>query len=112
MENITAKEIKQLSKAYNNRFNFLQNSIFINKEAGLILFVEYLKYLRDSILLCEYSSESKYSIVKLASINMAIAEFEAYTQTLDKQQKTFHWNNFCELFRQNMEDWLKIDDSV
>ena len=107
-----AKEVKQLNKAYNNRFNYLQKSIFVNKDAGLVLFIEYLKYLRDSIVLAEYSSELESSKTKIATIITAIAEFDAYKQTKDNQQKNFHWNNFCELFKQNMEDWLKIDDPV
>ena len=109
---MTAKEIKQLNKAYNDRFNFLQKGIFINKEAGLKLFVEYLKYLRDLVVLSNYPKESEYSKIQMASIITAIAEFDAYTQMQDSRQKTFHWNNFCELLKQNMEDWLKIDDSV
>ena len=109
---MTTKEIKQLNKAYNARFNCLQKSIFVNKDAGLALFIEYLKYLRDSIVLNEYNTESEASKIKIASIIAAIAEFEAYKQTQDIKQKTFHWNSFCELFKQNMEDWLKIDDSV
>ena len=107
-----AKETKQLNKAYDTRFKRLQNSIFVNKEAGLLLFAEYLKYLRDLIILSEYSNESEDSKVKMASIITTVAEFDAYKQAQDGQQKTFHWNNFCELFKQNMEDWLKIDDSV
>ena len=109
---MTAKEIKQLNRAYSNRFNVIQKNLFINKETGLIFFVEYLKYLRDSIVLNEYSKESEDSKVKMASIITVIAEFEAYKQAQEDKQKTFHWNNFCELFKQNMEDWLKIDDSV
>lgn len=109
---MTTKEAKQLNKAYKKRFNYLQKGFFENKEIGLTLFVEYLKYLRDCIVLCEYNSELERSKVKMASIIAAIAEFEAYTQTQKDKQKTFHWNTFCELLKQNMEDWLKIDDSV
>ena len=103
---------KQLNKAYSNRFDFLQKSIIINKEAGLVLFVEYLKYLRDLTVLNEYNKNLEHSEEKITSIMAAIAEFDAYKKTQESQQKTFHWNNFCELFKQNMEDWLKIDDSV
>ena len=106
------KEIKQLKNAYSTRFNLLYKSIFVNKDAGILFFIEYLKYLRDSIVLTEYGNESEDSKVKIASIIAAIAEFEAYGQAHELQQKAFHWNNFCELFKQNMEDWLKIDDSV
>lgn len=106
------REVHRLNKAYKNRFDYLQKSIFVNKDAGLGLFIEYLKYLRDSLILNEYNKEYESSKVKMASIIAAIAEFEAYKQIQDSQQKTFHWNNFCELLKQNMEDWLKIDDSV
>jgi hypothetical protein len=109
---MTTKEINQLNKAYKNRFNCIQKSIFINKEAGLLLFVEYLKYLRDSIVVNEYTQKYEDSKVKMASIITATAEFDAYRQARDNKQKAFHWNNFCELFKQNMGDWLKIDDSV
>ncbi len=109
---MTVKEINQLNNAYSKRLTFLQKSIFINKDAGLTLFVEYLKYLRDLIVLNDYNKEAEDSKIKMAAIITAIAEFEAYKQTKDDQQKTFHWSNFCELLKQNMEDWLKIDDSV
>lgn len=109
---MAANKIKQLNKAYNSRFNHLQKAIFVNKEAGLLLFTEYLKYLRDSIILTEHGKYSENSKIKVASIITAIAEFDAYKQAQDPQQKVFHWKTFCELFKQNMEDWLKIDDSV
>ena len=109
---MTVRERKQLNKAYNDRFSFIQQDIFVNRAAGLTLFIEYLKYLRDSIVLNEYDKACEGSKIKIASIITAIAEFDAYTQAQDNQQKTFHWNSFCELFKQNMEDWLKIDDSI
>lgn len=109
---MTKKEIKQLNKAYEISFDRLQKSIFTDKKNGFVLFTEYLKYLRDSIVLQEQYEESDNAKLKLATIITAIAEFDAYKQTQDTKQKTFHWNNFCELLKQNMEDWLKIDDSV
>ena len=47
--------------------------------------------------------------MKLATIITAVAEYEASITT---NQKAFHWNNFCELVKQNMEDWLELNDSV
>lgn len=109
---MTAKETKQLHKAYKSRFNFLQKSFFINKESGLLIFVEYLKYLRDILILEEYNKEFENYKVKIASVIAAIAEFDAYKQAQERKQKIFHLDNFCELLKQNMEDWLRIDDSV
>ena len=109
---MTAKETKHINKVYKYRLNFLQKNFFVNKETGLALFVEHLKYLRDTIVLSEYNIGAENSKIKIASIIAAIAEFDAYKQASDNQQKSFHWNSFCELLTQNMEDWLKIDDSV
>ena len=109
---MTAKEVKQLNKAYKNRLNSIQKSLFENRHVGLTLFGEYLRYLRDSIIISEYNNGLENSKIKMATITAAVAEFDAYLQTQDDKQKTFHWSTFCELLNQNMEDWLKIDDSV
>ena len=105
---MTVKEIKHLNKAYNSRFRCLQKSIFVDKEAGLFLFIEYLKYLRDSIIINEYSGESEQSKLNIASIIATISEFDAYRHAQNNTQRAFHWNSFCELLKQNMEDWLNI----
>jgi hypothetical protein len=47
--------------------------------------------------------------MKLATIITTVAEYEA---SLTTDQKVFHWNNFCELVKQNMEEWLELNDSV
>jgi hypothetical protein len=111
-----AKEIKQLNKAYEKSFKRLRKSFFVNKSVGLVLFAEYLKYLRDSDLLTAYenceecSAESK---LRSATITAAVAEFEAYQQNKnDQKQSKFHWNNFCEIVKLNMEDWLNTHDSI
>ena len=106
------KEIKQINKAYDSRFKTIQKDLFIDRSAGLNLFIEYLKYVRDTLILTEYNCEAESSKIKIATVCAAISEFEAYQQRQEVEQKTFHWNNFCELFKQNMEGWLKIDDSV
>lgn len=104
-------EIKKLNKAYDKSLARLQKDFFVNKDCGLVLFVEYLKYLRDTIILDGNGTmESK---TRVASIIAAIAEFDSYKQSNeDPQQKAFHWNNFCEFLKLNMEDWLNINDSV
>jgi hypothetical protein len=108
---MTEKEIKQLNRAYKTAFNCLQKSIFTDRQCGLMLFVEYLRYLRDLIILHESYEEPESLKLKLATIVTAIAEFEAYTNA-ETSQRAFHWNNFCELLKQNMEGWLDINDTV
>ena len=105
------QQIRQLNKAYKKSFNILNKSLFQSKAAGLNIFIEHLRYLRDSmILLADGDLEKTYKTnTKLATITIAIAEYEAYTNTT---QNVFHWNNFCELVKQNMEDWLELNDSI
>ncbi len=105
------QQIKQLNSAYKKSFNALNKSVFQSKTAGLNIFIEHLRYLRDSMILsAEYDLEKAYEIdTKLATITIAVAEYEAYANT---EQKVFHWNNFCELVKQNMEDWLELNDSI
>lgn len=105
------QQVKQLNKAYKKSFNTLNKSFFQSKTTGLDIFVEYLRYLRDLMILSADVDLEKNSKIntQVATIITAIAEYEASTNT---EQKVFHWNNFCELVRQNMEDWLELDDSI
>lgn len=108
---MTFKEKQQLKKAYNKTLAHLQKSFFKDNSAGLLLFAEYLRYLRDCTILTATEAEPDLKIYT-ATIIAAVAEFDAYRHSTDHQQKSFHWNNFCELVKQNMEDWLIINDSV
>lgn len=105
------QQVKQLNKAYKKSFNTLNKSFFQSKTAGLSLFVEYLRYLRDLMILSAEEDLEKINNtnIRLATIITAIAEYEA---SIAAEQKVFHWNNFCELVKQNMEDWLELDDSI
>lgn len=105
------QQIKYLNKAYKKSFNNLNKALFQSKTAGLNILVEHLKYLRDLMILsAEGDLEKIYKTnTKLATIITAVAEYEASVST---DQKVFHWNNFCELVKQNMEDWLELNDSV
>lgn len=107
--------ILQLDAAYKKSFNRINKNKDFELTTGLCLFVEYLKYSRDSILTRTANNVQKHDFVKakLASLIAAIAEFEAYINiNTPMQQQTFHWNNFCELVRLNMEEWLRLNDSI
>lgn len=101
------QQIKQLNKAYKKNFAALNKAFFQSKKTGLKMFVEYLRYLRDLMILSTESLDKANT--EFATITTAIAEYEA---SLNTEQKTFHWNNFCELVKQNMEDWLELNDSI
>jgi hypothetical protein len=106
------KKTAQLNKAYSKRFKIINENFFTNKETGLVLFVEYLKCLRDTIILETSMDLNKTESTKIATIVTAIAEFDAYKISQDENKKAFHWNNFCELIKLNMEEWLNLNDSV
>ena len=95
-------EIKQLDRAYLKRFKQLNKNILESEDSGLLIFIEHLKYLRDIYILLQPAESAA------VTLNAAIAEFEAYKNT----KKDFHWTNFCEFLKQNMKEWLAINDSV
>jgi hypothetical protein len=105
------QQTKRLGKAYKKSFNTLNKSLLQSKVTGLNIFVEHLRYIRDlTILSAEDDLEKAYKTnTKLATIITAVAEYEA---SLSTDQKVFHWNNFCELVKQNMEEWLELNDSI
>ena len=105
------KNIKQLNKAYCKRFKQLNKNMVLTKDAnlmllasdaGLITFVEHLRYLRDLYIVTQQTTDS------IATLNAAVEEFEAYADS----KKEFHWNNFCEFVRLNMKEWLAVNDSI
>lgn len=105
------KSIKQLNKAYAKRFKQLNKNMLITNnsglmtlvvDAGLVTFVEHLRYLRDIYIITQRSTDS------IATLNAAIEEFEAHAEN----KKEFHWNNFCEFVRLNMREWLATNDSI
>lgn len=104
---------KELCKAYSKRIKQLNKKFFTANDTGLVLFVEYLRYLRDLQIVTApgniYESEdTKYNI---ASLITAIAEFDA-SRSCSEEQRQFHWDNFMELTRQNFMEWIKFNDTV
>lgn len=103
-------QIKQLNKAYKKSFKQLNKSFFKDNKAGLTIFVEYLRYLRDYYVVT--ASEPLNNNTKLTTLMTAIAEFDATKITAENSQKEFHWNNFCEFVKLNMEEWLAKNDPI
>lgn len=96
----------QLRKAYKRRFNSLNKNFFKNTDSGLITFVEHLKFKRDNLVLQADNEKA------IASLIAAIAEFEAYQTSEDPSKKEFHWSNFCDFIKLNMEEWQVANDTV
>ena len=107
------KQLNQLNKAYKKKLKMLNKTFFSNKDIGLIIFIEYLKYLRDVTVVKNVSKDClEANQDKLATLITAVAEFEAFYEHQDATQSAFHWANFCELMKQNMEEWLTLYDSI
>lgn len=103
----------RLDKAYRQRLKVLTVSNNRKADAGLQFFVEHLKYLRDCIILKNiHDIEQEPVKTSLATISTALTEFEAYQKATESKQKSFHWNTFCDFVKLNMEEWLKLNDSV
>lgn len=96
----------QLRKAYTRRLNSLNKNFFKDTNSGLNIFVEHLKFKRDSLILQANNDAT------LASLITAIAEFEAFQTSEEKKQKEFHWNNFCNFVKLNQEEWQVLNDSI
>lgn len=76
--------------------------------------LENLTYLRDFLVtykddttVLEYISQESYD-ENIITLSVAVAEIRAYFNS----EELFHWKNFCELFKRNMEGWLKTYDSI
>ena len=100
---------KSLTKAYDKRAKQLTKNFTADKTAGMLLFVEHLRYLRDTLII---GSESPEAVERAATLVAAVAEFEAYSSNENQEQKTFHLNNFCELVKLNIGEWLVQNDSI
>jgi hypothetical protein len=104
----------RLNRAYSKKIKIASKDFFTKKDVGLVLFVEYLRYLRDTLIIkvpTALTNESAHK-TKIATLATAIAEFDTYRISQEESKKTFHWNNFCELIKLNMEEWLEPNDSV
>lgn len=102
-----------LNKIYKIKLKKLMASSTVSLDAGLILFVEHLKYLR-SYLALKNTIDVEYEAIKtdVMILSTAIAEFDAYKNAKEKTQKIFHWNNFCDFIKLNMGEWLLLNDSI
>ena len=106
------KANKQLNRAYLKNFNNLIKQLPTKMDSGLILFVEHLKYIRDTLVITSVTELEEPVKTNVATLVAAIAEFESYQKSTDIAKKEFHWNNFCEFIKLNMEEWLKPNDSI
>jgi hypothetical protein len=101
---------KRINRYYYKKTKLLNKDFFKNQKVCLRLFVEHLKYIKTSMLLSR--DNDKHVTSAISAITAAIAEFEAYEECTDRTKQIFHWNNFCELVKLNMGEWLTFNDSV
>ena len=111
------KLLKKLDKAYIKRVNILNKNFTKEPDTGLLIFVEQLRYIRDTLIVKATMTDANAELVdgledKASALIIATAEFEAYKTSKEKEQKEFHWNNFCEFIKLNLEEWLVINDTI
>ncbi len=111
------KLLTKLDKAYSKRVKQLNKNFTKDPSVGLQIFVEQLRYLRDTLIVKASVAESGTEFEeelsnKASALIIATSEFEAYKNSKEKEQKEFHWNNFCEFVKLNMEEWLVINDTI
>ena len=129
------KKYKKLYKAYIKKFK--KHSEFLNPQDKLDYFVDYLRFVRDYLILSEPITVDGVENIKTASIASAIAEFEAYKDCFNKyfeidgnlvkkkatcefedynnqyaKEKAYHWACFWELVKLNIESWFDINDTI
>jgi hypothetical protein len=106
------KKLSQIDKAYNDKLKLLNKKVPQGSSLGLAVFVEQLRHQRDTLIVQSTLESSKENDAKTASLMIAVAEFETYQKSEDVSQKKFHWNNFWEFVKLNMEEWLMLNDTI
>ena len=106
-------KITQLNTAYSNRLANMTALGINNKDLGLDFIAEYLRYLRDKLVLKNIDTLEQEPVkTDIALLASAVAEFDAYQGTQEITQKIFHLNTFCDFLRLNMGEWLALNDSI
>ena len=126
------KEFKQLCQTYDKVLKNDHSTNFKSLINPMGYFVDYLKFMRDYYILTEpLVLDSEEENLKIAAIATAVSEYEQYQNCEQKyygfdgtkviykipgtreevqqqynKEKNFHWNNFWNLVRLNMEDWM------
>jgi hypothetical protein len=126
------KEFKQLYQTYDKALKDVHTTNFKSLTNCMEYMVTYLKFMRDYYILTEpLVIDSGEENMKIAAIATAVSEYEQYQNCIHKyygfdgtqviykvsgtseevqqqynKEKTFHWNNFWNLIRLNMEDWM------
>ena len=127
--------LKQFKKAYNTRLKLLNDKKFLEDVGtGVLILVEKLRYLRDRLIIEDVGTESEPAVFEdpfaefsdtaipevsaepecdcVTSLILALAEFDAYQQCEDANQRTFHFNAFWKFVQINIEEWLALNDTI
>ena len=95
---------QKLIKAYKKLFKDLYKKFPEDPTVGLTAFITHLSLLRD--LSTVSSVDNEQMATKRATINAALAEYNAFKANSNETIKMFHLSNFCEFLKLNLEDWL------
>lgn len=89
----------ELLKAYKKQLKTLSME---NQNDRVQILITYLKYLRD----VELFNFDKEAFENIPLLNSTIAELEAAVRQSKSEYVDFHIQNFCELLKINLKEWL------
>lgn len=89
----------ELHKAYKKQLKTLSME---NQNDRVQILITYLKYLRD----VELFNFDKEAFENIPLLNSTIAELEAAVRQSKSEYVDFHIQNFCELLKINLKEWL------
>lgn len=88
----------ELHKAYKKQLKTLSME---NQNDRVQILIVYLKYLRDIELFVD-----REAFENIPLLNSTIAELEAAVRQSESEYVDFHIQNFCELLKINLKEWL------
>lgn len=101
----------KIDTAYKKRLSQLLKNKFGDTDLGIILLIEYLKYMRDCTIISDVDIYENAAIkYRLASLMTAVAELESYLSGGENPQ--FHLDSSLTIIKQNLTDWIKDNDTV
>lgn len=133
MDKSTIKDFKKIKKAYNKILTLRHKFNVKNLCNPLDYFVDYLKYLRDFLIMIDYQEQNERAELSLTALIMAIDEYELYigcllsqptmettvqlikegkyteAQELHQKELEQHWRKFWHLIELNIEEWFNVN---
>lgn len=130
MEKTFKKDLKKICKAYSKKLATWNKFNTKNLANPIGYFVDYLRFLRDFLIMCNYDKQSEKAELSLTALVIAIEEYEQYigctldhltventvqlikdgkleeANKLHAEAREKHWKKFWRLVELNIEEWF------